>query len=152
MILYNINKSVRLYYKEEIHLADGCSSPDSYSCFTLIMSTCRVMDWECFLIQGQHHFLRSLFFFTHSPPHSHSHIHKSRHQTQTQRDSLTDTHHCVETNTHIHKSNKHWLFHWYRCRASVLCCLWHELNMSWFQALLPVVVCVFTAGKYPQKS
>lgn len=29
MVLYNINKSVRLYYKEEIHLADGCSSPGS---------------------------------------------------------------------------------------------------------------------------
>lgn len=57
------------------------------------------------------------------------------------------------TQTHMPSfSNKHWLLHWYRCTASALRFLWHELNMSWFQAPLPVVVCVVTAGKYSQRS
>lgn len=37
------------------------------------------------------------------------------------------------------------------CTGSVPGCLRHELNMAGFQAQLPVVVCLVTAGKYPQQ-
>lgn len=58
----------------------------------------------------------------------------------------------TETDKHQYANiKKHWLFHWYMCTGSVPGFLWHELNMAGFQAQLPVVVCLVTAGKYPQQ-
>lgn len=90
--LVTINESVRCYYKEDIHLADGCSSRASYSCFTLIISTCRVMDWKC-----SHTGSASLPGCSVSTPllsasHKHSHAHKkqtSRANTVRQHDRRT---------------------------------------------------------------
>lgn len=132
----DINKNTLLYYKKEIYLADGNSRLGFYSCFSLIISTSRVMDWECFRIQRQHHFLG---FF------SHIHI---------QYICTTGRHNCMKSK-HINAqsfSNKRRLFYRNKSRGGVLCCLWHELNMPWFQVVLPVVVCEVTAGKYPQQS
>lgn len=83
---------VQCYYKEDIHLADGCSSRASYSCFTLIISTCRVMDWKC-----SHTGSASLPGCSVSTPllsasHKHSHAHKkqtSRPNTVRQHDRHT---------------------------------------------------------------
>lgn len=141
MILYNINKSLRLYYKEEIHLADGCSSPGSYSCFTLIISTCRVMDWECFLIQGQHHFLGSLFSFSQSPAHTHTftkadirHKH-SKTPWETHITMLKQTHtrphihslissgYCTDTGVQPVYSAASWIKHVLVSGSATCCCL-----------------------------
>lgn len=86
-------------------------------------------------------------FFSHSLNTPHPQWDNLTWQTSLHRSKHT----CTQTNMQSF-SNKHWLLYWYRCTASVLCCLWHELNMSWFQAPLPVVVCVVTAGKYSQRS
>lgn len=96
--LVTINESVQCYYKEDIHLADGCSSRASYSCFTLIISTCRVMDWKC-----SHTGSASLPGCSISTPllsasHKRSHAHKkqtSRANTVRQHDRHTSPRHTL---------------------------------------------------------
>lgn len=90
--LVTINQSVQRYYKEDIHLADGCSSRASYSCFTLIISTCRVMDWKCSHTGSASLPGCSVCTPLLSASHKHSHAHKkqtSRASTVRQHDRHT---------------------------------------------------------------
>lgn len=98
--LVTINEMVQCYYKEDIHLADGCSSRASYSCFTLIISTCRVMDWKC-----SHTGSASLPGCSVSTPLlSASHKHSYAHKKQTSRANTVTQHdrHITALHTQIH--------------------------------------------------
>lgn len=96
--------------------------------------------------------LRGALLFSHCVSHTAREKQTSDTNTERQPDRHTSLHRSKHKRTHAQSfSNKHGLFH--RCTDSVRCCIWHELNMPWFQAQLPVVVvCAVTAGKYPQRS